>query len=387
MQLIIFPFRQFCLALTLMLFVSLPCLAIAQEGEEVSEAEAKALATQIYEKVKAAKSIKEHTEVIGEMDAAMEKKLPKSRMEYFQRLSAWMKNRRGQLYVDEAIEFASKGDATKAAEADAKALADFEASAKGDPTKWRPFHNRGVSYATMGKYAEAIKDFDRVIKLTANDTKARSSHANAWFNRGEAYYALGQFENALSDYNRAIQLNSRDAGAHVSRGHAHFEMRRFQDAVNDYSRAVSLDSRNAEYRSYRADAYQSLRRWENAANDYRQAIRLDENYGRAYQNAAWLAATCPSERFRDAQLALDAANRAIELDGEDEFQYLDTLAAAQANAGKFEEAVATISRAIKNTPQDQRERLQYRLKLYENEKPYRQGMYVAKKRGPTEKSD
>ena len=54
---------------------------------------------------------------------------------------------------------------------------------------------------------------------------------------------------------------------------------------------------------------------------------------------AWLRATCPNAKFRNAREAVDIAKCVCEATQNREGMYLDTLAAAYAESGKFEEAV------------------------------------------------
>jgi tetratricopeptide (TPR) repeat protein len=101
------------------------------------------------------------------------------------------------------------------------------------------------------------------------------------------------------------------------------------------------------------------------------AIRLDNSLGRAYQSAAWLMATCPEQRYRNEQMALRSAQRAIELDGSADYRYLDTLAAAQANARQFTEAQQSVNKAIESAPSDVVSELRQRLALYKSNRPFR----------------
>ena len=136
-----------------------------------------------------------------------------------------------------------------------------------------------------------------------------------------------------------------------------------REAIQDLDRVIELDADNAVAFADRADLYAFLGRWEQAARDFRMAIRLDKSLGRAYQSAAWLMATCPEKRFRDQKVALRAAQRAIELDGRDDYRYLDTLAAAQANAQRFGEAMESAQQAIEVAPTDVVAELQEKLQL------------------------
>ncbi len=51
-------------------------------------------------------------------------------------------------------------------------------------------------------------------------------------------------------------------------------------------------------------------------------------------------ATCPDKKYRNTELALSAAKKAVELEGEPTIRGLDTLATAYAASGKVTEATA-----------------------------------------------
>ena len=100
----------------------------------------------------------------------------------------------------------------------------------------------------------------------------------------------------------------------------------------------------------RADLLADLGRYEDALVDYAQAIDLNPKFEHAYRNGAWLLATCPDDSVRDAEGALAGAQAALDCGYGERHAALDTLAAALANAGRFEEAVGTIQQAIEVAP-------------------------------------
>jgi tetratricopeptide (TPR) repeat protein len=121
----------------------------------------------------------------------------------------------------------------------------------------------------------------------------------------------------------------------------------------------------------RGDVHRSLGQWQLAAEDYRRAVALDHRSSQAYQRAAWILATCPVDRYRNADLAVQAAEKALELDDEQDVKYLDTVAAAYASAGQFEKACETLARAIAAAPAEA-ETFRRRLALYQRQEPYRE---------------
>ncbi len=358
-------FRCFAAVLTTLAFVSAHP-AISQENQPPAAKSARELINAAYAKTKTAATVADFTEVIGLCEQARAADASPTTADYTNRLQAWCCNRRGEAYVEQAAGLVDGDEADKSAELESQALADFETAVKLDPTHWKAMQNRGVSLAQLGEYEKALSDFDRVIQL-------KPEYANAWFNRGEIRCEQGNFEQALADYNQVLRLDPADSGARTGRGHTYFQLRRFREALDDYNLAVSLDGGNSDAYANRADAYQSLGQWEQAAADYRRAIELDANSARAHQSAAWLMATCPEVRFRNAQVALASAQKAIELLGEDDYQFLDTLAAAYATAGRFDDAKTTINKALELAPESATASLRRRLTLYEQNQPFRQG--------------
>jgi tetratricopeptide (TPR) repeat protein len=80
----------------------------------------------------------------------------------------------------------------------------------------------------------------------------------------------------------------------------------------------------------------------------REAVRINPEYGAALNNLAWTIATHPELHGGPAEVAeaLDAARRAAALRANQEPVTLDTLAVAQAAAGRIDEAAATAERAL-----------------------------------------
>lgn len=271
---------------------------------------------------------------------------------YARKLQAWAYNKRGEKYIDAGNE--------------KMALKDFEAAATQDPTLWKAIHNRGVSKAGFGDIKAALADFDTVIKLNPD-------YPNAWYNRAELKYDQGDFSGALADYDRAIELRPSDAGFYNSRGHANYRLGKIREALADYNRAVQIDPNDAAALVNRGDAFREQGIYGPAAADYREAIRINPKLGRAYLSAAWLMSTCPDSRYRETDKAVSAAQKAIDLDGDKDYRYLDTLAAAQANTGQFELAKATATKAVAAAPSKEMSKVRQRLELYDSSRAFREG--------------
>ena len=103
----------------------------------------------------------------------------------------------------------------------------------------------------------------------------------------------------------------------------------------------------------------------------RQAAAADSTEG--LNNLAWILSTSVDADLRDSVAAVKFATQAV-VQAERPIS-LDTLAAAYAEAGQFEEAIATQQRALAMlTPESAniRPELQERLERYEMGKPWRE---------------
>lgn len=337
---------------------SQPCRAQQSPPRQGSSAAATAspaergetLLREAHALTKTAKSREQFERIIDMCQQAQVHPLAAPLENYGRQLTAWAYNRRGEWHA--------------AQNQPEEALADFEEAVALDDTRWQAVHNRAVSYAQEGRIEEALADFDRTIDLNSN-------YANAFFNRGELRYDLEDFQGAIEDYDAALRLRPTDVPAFNSRGHSYYKLGDYRAALRDYNEAIRLDPQFAAAYINRGDAHADLGEFAPAARDYRAAIRIDPHIGRAYQSAAWLMVTCPDANFRSPSLGLEAAQKAIELDGQSDPRYLDTMAAALASDGQFAEAIQWQQRAIQAATPEMRSRFSARLGLYERKQPYR----------------
>ena len=236
------------------------------------------------------------------------------------------------------------------------------------------FNNRGIAYKNKGEYDRAIRDYDQAIQL-------KPDFAYAFNNRGNAYSDKGEYDRAIRDFDQAIQLKPDYAYAFDNRGLAYSYKREYDRAIRDFDQAIQLKPDDAFAFNNRGAAYYYKGEYDRAIRDYDQAIQLKPDYARAFNNKAnalngkaWKLATSSSAYERDGVAAVLLAREAVGI--YDDPPVRDTLAAAYAEAGQFDNAVAEQERAIEMLraagQYDKVADYQTRLDLYRSRQPYRE---------------
>jgi tetratricopeptide (TPR) repeat protein len=252
-----------------------------------------------------------------------------------------------------------------------EAISDFTEAIELNPMYAKAYNSLGAIYAEKGQYDQAISNCTKAIEL---NPKA----AYAYRNRGYAYSKQDQYEEAISDYSKAIELNPKYAKAHYNRGVAYAEKGLYDKALSDYIKFIELSPQDpmfAEVYYIRGNIYAKKGQYDQAIADYTKAIELNPQLADAYNNQAWLLATCPNERYRNGAKAVEMAQKAIESTEHAPPHMLGTLAAAYAEAGRFEDAVATQTKKInmieKGKTNEVAESVQH-LESYKACKPWRE---------------
>ena len=107
---------------------------------------------------------------------------------------------------------------------------------------------------------------------------------------------------------------------------------------------------------------------------YRRALALLPDSPEPFAELGWILATQPHPTPRDVQQAVSLAEHAAQLTSHQDPRVLNTLAAAYAAAGRFDEAAATARAALALTPASGSElatAIRQLLDLYTEGRPYR----------------
>lgn len=201
-----------------------------------------------------------------------------------------------------------------------------------------------------------------------------SQVSGEWLWTGQGWVQKGQvtpLEQAASYYTEHLRNDPTSDWAYRNRGLAWLYQGELDNALKDYTEAIRLDPRNSITYSDRGMAWYYKGEFENALKDYTEAIRLDPQYGGGYNGRAWIWATSADGKYRDGKRAIESARRACDLSDWNEWETIDTLAVAYAEAGDFANAIKYGEQAWSMAPADKKQVFQKRLESYRAGKPWR----------------
>ena len=220
-----------------------------------------------------------------------------------------------------------------------QALADLEHFVRLSPRETRGYLLRGSLWAKTRQFEAAVADFSTCLKLDP-------ACSPALLQRGLALYALRDYEGALADFEAHVQAEPKAALGYTGRAMAHVELGQHQQAEADFSKAIAADDKSAMPWFERARMW--MRRHDAAAavNDLSETLQRDPKHLDAMIFLATLLACGPDDTPRNGKRAVELATAACRQTAERDFRAMEALAAAQAEAGDFVEALAQQEKAL-----------------------------------------
>jgi len=226
--------------------------------------------------------------------------------------------------------------------------------------------NLGCALADQGNKTEGIEHFRAALRLDPDSFDAHNY-------LGGVLFETGGLDEAVSHLQAALRLEPSRPQVHYDLGKTLSAQGRTREALPCFEAALRLDPDLPDARLALADALVLQERVPEALGQYRRLLRRTPPSPPVLNNLAWLLATHRNPEFRNAAEAVQLAERACAA-APKSWSYLDTLAAAYAEAGRFPEALAAIQKAITLAEAagqpDPAAQYRTRLALYRQQRPF-----------------
>jgi tetratricopeptide (TPR) repeat protein len=292
-------------------------------------------------------------------------------------------------FCQQADKFMAAGEHEKAIATYTKVIkADKKLSFGGTPS-----YLRGLAYQKKGDLENALADFDAAIRTATEQIKNKPEDASAvdcqtyaYEERTGIYNQLvekKEFDKAKTLLDGTIKLDANDAQAYLLRAFVNRRQGNLALAVADYTKVIDFGDKArpifvGQAHEGRGLVFRGQGNRSRELNEYKMAIKFRPSAPSLHNSIAWVMATCNDEKVRNGKEAIEYAKKACELTKWKDPFYMDTLAAAYAEAGQFAESVEWQEKALahddfsKRVSGEELEKANKRLGLYKDGKPYRE---------------
>jgi tetratricopeptide (TPR) repeat protein len=190
------------------------------------------------------------------------------------------------------------------------------------------------------------------------------------------YAAAGRTDDALAELRKALELQPDYFPGHQQLGLLLCAQHKYVEAKAEFERALQTNPRYEDAYLYLSTALiQADKDMRGAEKVLRDGLKNVPNSHGLANSLAWILATSPDAGQRKPEEAVQLAERANAMTGSTLHNYLDTLGAAYAAAGRYEVATRLVQQAIeaaRRVDAPQIEQYRARLALYEQNQPFRE---------------
>jgi len=207
------------------------------------------------------------------------------------------------------------------------------------------------------------------IEVTGENPRAEYVLALGLEHQGDIPQAMVHYRNAMTSQPAVKE-------AFYAMGRLFGQQGQWELAEQTYSAMLGNNPNNFESHLGLVAVLSHLGRNTEAEAHLKAALENCPNSPDALNNLAWTLATSGMPQLRDGTRAVELAERACALTGYRETVMVGTLGAAYAEAGRFEEAIATAKKACALAEATHKTELlnmnRYLLELYRQHQPYRE---------------
>lgn len=192
------------------------------------------------------------------------------------------------------------GLALKGLNKPAEALEAFSKSLEIKPSA-ETWNNRGTIFNDLGRYDEAVRDFDRAIALAPD-------FLGAFHNRGKSLLLAGRIAQAEAAYDLALKINPNFPEGLIGRANVHMAKGQSPDALRLYEQASKISPHLPEAWIGQARALASLDRCDEALKAYQTVLNFKPDVV-----DAWVGAGDACNQLQRYSDALGAFQKALEI--------------------------------------------------------------------------
>lgn len=174
---------------------------------------------------------------------------------------------------------------------------------KEDSAFYKAYFARGIAYSSMQIYDKALSDFSKAIsdKDIENNIKV--------FNKsGMVKFSMNKYTEAIEDFNKALAIDSTFTETYNNLGLVYLESDNYDKAVYYFTKAIDYRPEFFEAYNNRGNAYFKQKNYEKALKEYKYALEINPDEITVLKNIALI-----NYIIRNYQEAIEFYNKILEI--------------------------------------------------------------------------
>lgn len=197
----------------------------------------------------------------------------------------------------------------------------------------------GAALARKGELDEAATELRAALQLDPKLPRVHYNMANILLRRGEV-------DDAITNYEAELRIQPNLPELHNNLANALFQKRQPNAALDHLKTALELNPNYAEACNNLAIALSQMGQMREAIAQWNKTLAIQPDNLDAQCNLAWVFATFPDASIRDGSRSLELAQRALKLSDGKNAKIWRLVAAADAELGRFTDAIKATQNAI-----------------------------------------
>jgi len=230
-----------------------------------------------------------------------------------------------------------------------------------------------LEHFTAADRAANIPEFVNVQPEQFAEIRQEFADYYTHYRAGTFYEQRHQYTRAIEEFHKALNEKPDHVESLYLLASCLARLHREKEAILYARKAIILIPNSAKIHSLLGALFSSTGQHGEALAHLQTAFKADPGDVTTASNLAWVLATSPERVHRDGYRAVKLAEWACKATAYKSPPLLDTLAAAYAEAGQFDQAVQTTLKAIeivRSNPKASTATLESRLELYKASMPY-----------------
>lgn len=204
----------------------------------------------------------------------------------------------------------------------------------------------GVSYYLMAKCLLALKETEAAKNYYARAVFFEPQKYELRRETAEKFIELNLFAEAMTELSVIIKNSPKNIKARETLGNLYFQTSNYRGAADEFKAVLAESPNNYEVTFKAGLCYQAMENVDEMFRYFYKAVKLNPNFAEAYQALGGVY-----EFQRNQAAAKTCYDRVIKLNPSFSGSYI-SLAQMHMNANQFPNAVATLTSALKNIPDD-----------------------------------